>query len=221
MIAIAIDGPAGAGKSTIAKRAAKELDFIYVDTGALYRAIALYMMRHGISANDSAAVVAALPKISVDIVHEKGEQRVILNGEGVSDYIRSSEVSRGASDVSAIPEVREFLLQLQRDLAEKNNVIMDGRDIGTVVLPEAKIKIYLFASPEDRAHRRFQEMLEKGVDAEFSSVLEEIQQRDYNDMNREIAPLRPAEDAVAVDTTGNTLEESVELITNLIKECLG
>jgi len=221
MIAIAIDGPAGAGKSTIAKRAAGELGFIYVDTGALYRAIALYMMRRGISANDSAAVVAALPAISVDIVHEKGEQNVLLNGEGVSAYIRSSEVSRGASSVSAIPEVREFLLKLQRDLAEKNNVIMDGRDIGTVVLPEAKIKIYLSASPEDRAHRRFQEMLEKGVDAEFGSVLEEIQQRDYNDMNRAVAPLRPAEDAVEVDTTGNTLEESVNLITNLIKERLG
>ena len=220
MIAIAIDGPAGAGKSTIAKRIARELGFTYVDTGALYRAIALYIMRLGIETDNAAAVEAALQNLSVDIGHVQGEQRVMTNGEDVSDAIRTPEVSMGASSVSAVPAVRAFLLELQRDLARRYDVIMDGRDIGTVVLPNARIKIFLSATPEDRARRRHLEMIEKGMESSVETVLADIIKRDENDRNRPIAPLKPAEDALMADTTGETLEQSVARITKLVKERL-
>lgn len=220
MIAVAIDGPAGAGKSTIAKRIARELGFTYVDTGALYRAIALYVQRREIDPDDAVAVEAALKQLSVDIKHVQGEQHVVTNGEDVSDAIRTPEVSMGASKVSAVPAVRAFLLELQRDLARRYNVIMDGRDIGTVVLPHANIKIFLSASPEDRARRRHLEMSGKGMESDYESVLADIIKRDENDRNRPIAPLKPAEGALMADTTGNTLEQSIAQITKLIKERL-
>ncbi len=220
MISIAIDGPAGAGKSTIAKRIAKELRFTYVDTGALYRAVALHMLRRGIVPENLEQVEEALSSLTVDIVHRDGEQRVILLGEDVTDSLRTPEVSMAASKVSALPAVRDFLLELQRDLARRYNVIMDGRDIGTVVLPNAEIKIFLSASPEDRAKRRTLEMCGKGMEADFDAVLADIIQRDEQDRTRPIAPLKPAPDAILADTTGNTLEQSVMQMTKIIKERL-
>lgn len=220
MTAVAIDGPAGAGKSTIARRAAKEIGFIYVDTGALYRAIGLYVLRKGISCADAQKVIALLDEIKVSLAFVNGEQRVLLCGGDVSDAIRTAEVSMAASAVSAIPEVRSFLFQLQRDMARDNNVVMDGRDIGTVVLPDAKIKIFLTASPEERSRRRYEEMLQKGMTVDYEQVLAELKERDYNDSHRAVAPLVPAKDAVLVDTTGNTLEQSVLQLTNIIKERL-
>lgn len=220
MTAVAIDGPAGAGKSTIARRAAKEIGFIYVDTGALYRAIGLYVLQKGISCSDTQQVIALLDEIKVSLAFVNGEQRVLLCGDDVSDAIRTAEVSMAASTVSAIPEVRSFLFQLQRDMARDNNVVMDGRDIGTVVLPDAKIKIFLTASPEERSRRRYEEMLQKGMAADYEQVLAELKERDYNDSHRAIAPLVPAKDAILVDTTGNTLEQSVRQLTNIIKERL-
>ena len=220
MIAVAIDGPAGAGKSTIARHAAKELGYIYVDTGALYRAIGLYMLEHGASTSQKEEVVPLLKDVKVELAFQNGEQRVILCGEDVSGKIRTAEVSMAASNVSAIPAVREFLFSLQQEIAKRNNVVMDGRDIGTVVLPGAQVKIFLTASPEDRARRRYEEMLQKGMQANYDEVLADLKVRDYNDSHREIAPLVPAEDAVTVDTTGNTLEKSVKLLTDIIKEKL-
>lgn len=220
MIAVAIDGPAGAGKSTIARRAAKELGFIYVDTGALYRAVGLYFTGAGIDPSNARAVCPALDKISVSINYKNGEQRVILCGKDVTGKIRSAEVSMAASLVSAIPEVREFLLSLQRNLAEDSNVIMDGRDIGTVVLPRAQVKIFLTASPEERAKRRYNEMLQKGGHISYENVLKDLIRRDGNDTSRAAAPLIPAEDAVIVDTTGNTLEQSVKELVLIIKKRL-
>lgn len=220
MIAIAIDGPAGAGKSTIARCAAKAIGFIYVDTGALYRTIGLYMLNHGIDMIDQQAICSQLENIKVSLTFENGEQHVILCGEDVSDEIRTAEVSMAASTVSAIPEVRKFLFQLQKDIAAKENVIMDGRDIGTVVLPDAQIKIFLTASPEERAKRRYDEMISKGMDVRYEDVLDDMKTRDYNDSHREIAPLVPAKDAVMVDTTGFALEESVDKLICIIKEHL-
>ena len=219
-VAIAIDGPSGAGKSTIAKRLAATLGFVYVDTGAMYRAVGLATLRKGIKSEDTAAVIAALADIDVTIAYVDGAQRVLLCGEDVSDQIRTPEVSMAASTTSAIPEVRKFLFETQQKLARENNVIMDGRDIGTVVLPWAKVKIFLSATVEDRARRRFDELKEKGMDVRFEDVLEDMKQRDYNDSHRAVAPLKPADDAVSVDTTGNTLEESVALLESIVKEKL-
>lgn len=220
IVNIAIDGPAGAGKSTIAKTAAKELGFIYVDTGALYRTVGLNALRMGKNTKSAEEVVPTLEGLEVSLRFVDGEQRVFLGEEDVSSAIRQNEVSMAASNVSAIPKVREFLFDLQRDIAKKNNCIMDGRDIGTVVLPDAKIKIYLTASAEARADRRFKELTEKGQVVEYDVILKEIKERDYQDMNREIAPLKQAEDAVLVDTTELTLPESIDYMIKVIKERL-
>ncbi len=218
VINVAIDGPAGAGKSTVSRAAAKAVGYIYVDTGALYRAVGVNALRKGIDTKDKPAVAASLADISVDLVFENGEQKVLLNGENVSAEIRTPPASMAASDVSAVPEVRAFLFDLQRDIAKRNNCIMDGRDIGTVVLPDAKVKIFLTASPEERATRRYKELIEKGTDVKYEDVLSELIERDYNDSHREIAPLKPAEDGVILDTTGLSLEESVNEIIRIIKE---
>lgn len=217
-INIAIDGPAGAGKSTIAKRAARELGYIYADTGALYRAIGLAALRGGIDTYDTAAICALLPRLTVSLEFRQGEQRVLLNGEDVSDEIRSPEVSMAASAVSAIPAVRDFLLQLQKDIATQNNCIMDGRDIGTVVLPNAQVKIFLTASAEERATRRLLELWEKGQQMQYETVLAQMRERDYNDANRAAAPMIPAQDSVLVDTTGLDLEQSVRAVRTVIQE---
>lgn len=218
VINVAIDGPAGAGKSTVARAAAKEVGFIYVDTGALYRAVGVNALRKGIDTKDKPAVAASLADISVDLVFENGEQKVLLNGENVSSEIRTPPASMAASDVSAVPEVRAFLFDLQRDIAKRNSCIMDGRDIGTVVLPHAKVKIFLTASPEERATRRYKELIEKGTEVKYEDVLAELIERDYNDSHREIAPLKPAEDGVILDTTGLSLEESINSIVKIVKE---
>lgn len=218
MINVAIDGPAGAGKSTIAKAAAKELGFIYVDTGALYRTVALNAVRQG-TAGDSDKIIQMLDNTDVKLgFADDGTQRVYLNGEDVSDLIRTPEISMAASSVSAIPQVRAFLLDLQREIAKNNNVIMDGRDIATVVLPNAKPKIFLFASPECRAERRYKELVEKGENVTYEAVLEDVNQRDYQDSHREIAPLKPSSESVMADTSKLTLEQSIELIISMIKE---
>ncbi len=216
---IAIDGPAGAGKSTIAKLAASALGIVYVDTGAMYRAIGLACVRAELDpASDIEAVEAMLPGIKVEIAHSEGGQSVFLNGEDVSVEIRLPEVSVAASDVSKIPSVRAKLLELQRGLAEKTDVIMDGRDIGTVVLPDAQLKIFLTASVEERAMRRFRELTEKGVECDFDSVKSDMEYRDKNDSERKIAPLKPAEESIIVDTTGKTLDESVDWIMQIITD---
>lgn len=218
MINVAIDGPAGAGKSTIAKAVAKKLGFIYVDTGALYRTIALNAVRNGV-ADDREGIVKMLDNTDVKLgFSDDGTQCVYLNGEDVSSLIRTPEISMGASKVSAIPEVRAFLLDLQRDIAKENDVIMDGRDIATVVLPNANVKIFLFASPECRAQRRYKELIEKGENVTFDEVLSDVNQRDYQDSHREIAPLKPTDESVMADTSALTLDESTELIINIIKE---
>lgn len=219
-IAIAIDGPAGAGKSTLAKTLAKELQYIYVDTGALYRAIGLYTLRQEKDPHDAAAVTPLLAGLQVELRFVNGEQHVYANGEDVSGEIRTPAVSMAASAVSAIPAVRQFLFDLQRDIAQKNCVIMDGRDIGTVVLPWAQIKIFLSASPEARARRRFDELQEKGQKVSFDEVLADMQKRDYDDTHRAIAPLKQAEDAVPVDTSALSLEQSIALLTTIVKERL-
>ena len=218
-IAIAIDGPAGAGKSSLSKEVAKELSFIYVDTGALYRTIGLAASRKGLKNEDKAEIISMLNDIDVKLsFNDEGTQIVLLNGEDVSSYIRTPEASMFASAVSAIPEVRAFLLDLQRNMAKSDNVIMDGRDIGTVVLPDAKIKIFLTASPEKRAMRRHKENIEKGIDSTYEEVLKDVNQRDYQDSHREIAPLKPAEDSVLVDTSDYDFEGSKELLLKVIKE---
>ncbi len=218
-IAIAIDGPAGAGKSSLSKAVAKELSFIYVDTGALYRTIGLSALRKGFDKNDTEQIVEMLNGIDVNLAfNDEGTQIVLLNGEDVSSYIRTPEVSMFASSVSAIPEVRGFLLDLQRGMAKKNNVIMDGRDIGTVVLPQAKIKIFLTASPETRAMRRYKENLEKGINCKYEDVLKDVNDRDFADSHREIAPLKPAKDSIIVDTSEYDFEGSKQLLLKVIKE---
>lgn len=219
-INVAVDGPAGAGKSTVSRRAAQELGYIYVDTGALYRAVGVNALRLGVDTKDMKAVAATLGSISVDLVFENGEQRVMLCGEDVSTEIRTPAASMAASDVSAVPEVRSFLFDLQRDIAKRNNCLMDGRDIGTVVLPDAQVKIFLTASPEERAKRRFDELTQKGINLKFEDVLAEINERDYNDSHRAIAPLRPAEDSVVLDTTGISCEDVVKRLIMIIKEKL-
>ena len=218
-IAIALDGPAGAGKSSIAKRAAKALDYIYVDTGALYRTIGLAASRRNVEPVASREVDEMLGSITVDLTfNEKDEQVVLLDGEDVSGLIRTPEASMMASKISAIPAVRAYLLDLQRNMAKTHNVIMDGRDIGTVVLPDAQVKIFLTASPEARAGRRFKELVEKGMDVKYEDILQDVITRDYNDTHRETAPLKPAEGCVMVDTTELDFEQSVEKIISVIKE---
>ena len=217
---IAIDGPAGAGKSTIAKLVAKELGYIYVDTGALYRAIGLFALKNGVDLCQQNQVEQMLSNVQIELVFLEGEQHVFLCGTDVSQEIRTPEVSMAASQVSAIPAVRDFLFDLQRDMSKKHSVIMDGRDIGTVVLPHAQVKIFLTASPEERARRRFEELKQKGSQSSYEEVLKDLKQRDYQDSHREIAPLRPAEDAIEVDTTGLSLQQSVDRIIMLIKERL-
>ena len=219
-INIAIDGPAGAGKSSTAKLIAKKLGYIYVDTGALYRTVGLYSIRKGIDTKDAEKVIATLPDIKVEIKFVDGAQHVFLNGEDVSEAIRTPEASMGASNVSAIPKVREFLFDLQRSIAAENNCIMDGRDIGTVVLPNADVKIFLTASVEERANRRYKEMIEKGESADYNDILEDIKKRDYQDSHREIAPLKQADDAILVDNGGYNLETGTEYLLGIIKEHL-
>lgn len=216
---VAIDGPSGAGKSTLAKLCAESLGFLYVDTGAIYRTVGVAVRNAGIGSKDEERVSALLPSIEISMRHdENGLQRMILNGKDVTDEIRLPEISIYASDVSAMPSVRTFLLEMQRHLAETNNVIMDGRDIGTVVLPDAELKIFLTAAPEERAQRRYEELKLRGVDTTFDEVLRDIQYRDMNDSSRSTAPLRPAEGAIILDTTGNTLEQSFKLIRGIIEE---
>ena len=218
-IRVAIDGPSGAGKSTMARKVAAELNYLYVDTGAIYRSVSLYAYRTGVDKTDSEKIVSLLPEIHIDMQYQAdGIQHMILNGEDVTDAIRQNEVSLYTSAVAAIPAVRAFLLDLQRNLAATHNVIMDGRDIGTVVLPDATVKIYLTASAEARAKRRWLELHEKGDPITLEQVLEDVQQRDYNDTHRDVAPLRQAEDAVLVDTTECDLEESYQLLLKTIRE---
>lgn len=212
-INIAVDGPAGAGKTSIARAVAEEIGYIYVDTGALYRSIALYSIENKL---DNESLVNSLDKINIRLEFIDKCQHVFLNDNDVSDKIRTPEVSMGASKVSVIPEVREFLFGLQKKIAAENNIIMDGRDIGTVVLPDADLKVFLTASAEERANRRFKEMTDSSIT--YEQVLEDIKQRDYNDMHRDIAPLKQAEDAVLLDTTGMTIEEVKQKLKALIDE---
>ena len=216
MFNIAIDGPAGAGKSSIARAAAANLGFIYVDTGALYRTVALAALKRGLKSEDKEEIIALLPAIEVSMGFVDGEQRVFLNGEDVSEDIRLP-VSAAASTVSAIPEVRQFLFDLQRDMAKTNDVLMDGRDIGTVVLPDAQLKIFLTATPEERARRRYEQIKDKS-DVTYEEVLKDLNQRDYQDTHREIAPLKQADDAVLLDTTNMSFDEVVKAIEDLAKE---
>lgn len=218
MINIAIDGPAGAGKSTLSRKLAEKLGFIYVDTGALYRAVGLYVQRSSVLSNDAEKVAGLLHDIKIGLAFNENGQRVILNSEDVSAAIRAPEISMAASAVSAIPAVRAFLLDLQKDIAQKNNVIMDGRDIGTVVLPKAQLKIFLTASAEDRAGRRYEELLEKGVKTSYEDVLSDLIKRDAQDEGRKIAPLKPADDAVTVDTTGFEFEKSLEKLYKICRD---
>ena len=220
MFAVAIDGPAGAGKSSVAKAAAQELGFVYVDTGAIYRTIALHVLRQGVDPHDAPAAGALLLAIQVGLEYTPEGQVMRLNGEDVTSLIRTPEVSMATSACSAIPAVRAFLLQLQQDLAEKNNVLMDGRDIGTVVLPHAQLKVFLTASAQERARRRVRQLEESGQAADYEAILRDIQQRDYQDSHREVAPLRPAEDAVLVDTSQDSFARSVERLVGLVRERL-
>lgn len=219
-IAAAIDGPVGAGKSSIARTAAKRLGFIYVDTGALYRAVGLYCRRSDADMSSAADIASRLPEIKPEIRLCDGVQHIYLNGEDVSEEIRLPEISMAASAVSAVPEVRAALLDMQRAVAAQNNVIMDGRDIGTVVLPDAQVKIFLTASPEIRAKRRYDELCAKGVRTTFEEVLADLNKRDYDDSHRAVAPLKQAEDAVLADTSGLDFEQSCELVCSIIKEKL-
>lgn len=222
MISIAIDGPSGAGKSTISRKAAEKFGFIYVDTGAIYRTIGLATKIRGVSLDDTAAVIELLPTLEIELKYnDAGEQHMYLDGNDVSWDIRLPEVSMLASKVSAIPAVREFLVDMQRGMAEKYDVIMDGRDIGTVILPNADLKIFLTADVRDRAHRRYEELRAKGMEKPFDEVLAEMEKRDEQDTQRAAAPLKAADDAVLLDTSGNTLEESIDEVCRLISEKTG
>lgn len=221
-IAVAIDGPSGAGKSTLARAAAKEFGFVYVDTGAIYRTTAYYALRKGVDPRDEDAVEKLLSEIRIAITYDGGGlQRMLLNGEDVTDRIRTQEVSMAASAVSALPAVRAFLLKMQRDMAEQHSVVMDGRDIGTVVLPRAQVKIFLTATSEERARRRWEELRQRGTPRDYDQLLRETVERDERDVNRAEAPLRPAEDAVTLDTTALSFEESCRRIIEIIKERAG
>ncbi len=219
-INIAIDGPSGAGKSTLARKLAAKLNFIYVDTGAMYRTIGLYIYRKGIDPKDVDQVAAVLPEIKVELSFVDGEQRVYLNKEDVSTEIRLHEVSQYASLTSAIPAVRAYLFDMQQALAAENNVIMDGRDIGTVVLPNAEVKIFLTAQPEVRAQRRYNELLERGQEVDFDQILADVIRRDEQDMNRPVAPLKPADDSIILDTSEYSFEQSLDLLYKTVKERL-
>ncbi|MBQ2806881.1 MAG: (d)CMP kinase [Clostridia bacterium] len=221
MIQIAIDGPGGAGKTTLSKAIAKKLGIVYVDTGAMYRTVGLYVRDHGFAADDVAAVCALLPEIHIEVKFEDGVQNIYLNGINPGDRIREPEISMYASGVSKIPEVRAFLLETQKEIARKNSVIMDGRDIGTVILPDADLKLFMTASPETRAKRRYLELLEKGQDVTLEQVMEEMVARDAQDAGRDIAPAIPADDAIMYDNSGLTFEESLESLLAFIKEKLG
>lgn len=216
MISVAIDGPAGAGKSTLARRLAADFGYIYVDTGAMFRTIGLYALRAGKEPKDNEAVDALLPNITLEFAFIEGEQHIYLNGEDVSTAIRTEEVGMAASAVGANPAVRAFLLEMQRDMARTQNILMDGRDIGTVVLPNATVKIFLTATAEARAERRARELAEKGQPADLATVLADIRQRDYQDSHRAVAPLKQAEDAILVDTSDIGLQESFDLLKRTI-----
>ena len=215
---IAIDGPAGAGKSTIAKKLAKELGYVYVDTGAMYRAMAYYFLTNNISSDDEAAIAKACDNVNVSIAYKNNEQQVLLNGENISDKIRNEEVGNMASATSVYPVVRTKLVELQRQLAQKENVIMDGRDIGTVVLPNANVKIYLTASSKVRAQRRFDELTEKGISCKFDEIEKDIIDRDYRDMHIETAPLKQADDAVLLDSSDMDIDAVIEKMKEIIRE---
>lgn len=221
MIQIAIDGPGGAGKTTLSKAIAKKLGIVYVDTGAMYRTVGLYVRDHGFAYEDTAAVISLLPEITIEVKFEDGVQNIYLNGVNPGDRIREPEISMYASGVSKIPEVRAFLLETQKEIARKNSVIMDGRDIGTVILPDADLKLFMTASPETRAKRRYIELVQKGQDVTFEQVMEEMVARDAQDAGRDIAPAIPAEDAIMYDNSGLTFEESLESLLAFIKEKLG
>ncbi len=221
IIGIAIDGPGGAGKSSIAKAVAKKLDILYVDTGALYRTVGLFVKRAGVDPKDAEGVGALLPSISVEVKYENGAQHTYLNGEDPGDAIRTPEMSLYASAVSAIPSVRAFLLETQKEIARKNSVIMDGRDIGTVILPNADVKIFMTASAECRAQRRYKELLEKGQNVRFEDVLSEMNARDGADSSRAIAPTKQAEDAVLLDNSDLNLEESVDAVIEIVRQKCG
>ncbi len=218
---VAIDGPAGAGKSTISKAVARRLGFVYIDTGAMYRAIGLAAVRGGIDTKDAEGVAAILDEVEVTIAHNEDGQQIFLNGENVSAEIRLPEISVAASNVAVIPAVRLKLVELQRALAEKENVIMDGRDIGTYVLPDAEVKIFLVASVEERAKRRLKELLEKGVETDLEAVKSDMEYRDKNDSGRDFAPLKQAEDSVLIDNTNTTIEEAIERICQLVESQRG
>ena len=220
MIQIAIDGPSGAGKSTVAKALAKKLGIVYVDTGALYRTVGYAATRRGVGTKDAEALAAMLPDIHIDVKYEEGVQCVYLNGENLGDRIRRPEISMAASDVSSVPVVRAFLLDTQRDIARRNSVVMDGRDIGTVILPDADVKIFMVASAEARALRRTQELEEKGMPARYEDVLREMKERDAQDSGRAIAPAIPAPDAVHLDNSGMSVEESVQAVVDLIESIM-
>lgn len=217
-INVAIDGPAGAGKSSISRKAAAELGYIYVDTGALYRTVGVSALRKKINMEDDNAIISVLPDTKIEMKFIDGEQKMFLNGEDVSKEIRFPEASMAASRVSAVPKVREFLFNLQKEIAEKNDCIMDGRDIGTVVLPDAQVKIFLTASPERRAERRCKELIEKGIEANYEEVLSDMVKRDYNDSHRAIAPLKMADDGILLDTSDIGLEDSIKLVIDTIRK---
>lgn len=215
---IAIDGPSGAGKSTFAKLIAKELSLVYVDTGALYRSIGLYVRRCGADPKKAEDVEPLLSEIALSLVYTDKGQRVIMNGEDVSDFIRTPEVSMYASAVSALPAVRAFLLKIQRDMVEKGDVVMDGRDIGTVIMPDADVKLFMTTSAEVRAERRYKELIEKGVECKYEDILSDIVKRDENDRNRDIAPAVPAEDAIHFDNCDSDIGRTLEKLIGIIKD---
>ncbi len=221
LLRIAIDGPGGAGKSTVAKAVAKELGIVYVDTGALYRTVGLYVARNSVDPTDEIAVAKLLPNLTLRLGYEDGTQVVYMNGERITDEIRTPQMSMYASHVSALPSVRAFLLDTQRNIAAENSVIMDGRDIGTVILPDAEVKIFITATPEERAMRRFKELNEKGKQVSYEDVLAEMNLRDSNDSGRKIAPLKPADDAVFFDNTGYDLDQSVSHVLDIVKDKIG
>ena len=215
---IAIDGPSGAGKSTISKTVAKKMGIVHIDTGAIYRTIGLYFYNKGIECTDAEKIIPLLDDIKIELVMTPDGQKMLLDGKDVSKEIRQHHISQCASQVSAIPQVRTHLLDMQRDFAKKQSIVMDGRDIGTVVLPDADIKIFLTASPESRAQRRYEELIGRGENVSYDKILEDVKTRDYNDSHREIAPLKPAKDSILVDTTGFELKDSVSKILGIIEE---
>ena len=217
-ISVAIDGPAGAGKSSVAKKAAKDMGYVYIDTGAMYRAVAVWAIEHNIDIkNDTETLIDSLNKIKIDVSYDENVQRMHLNGKDVTERIRENDASMGASAVATIPEVRVYLVDMQRRMGEKGGVIMDGRDIGTAVLPNAELKIYLTASVEERAMRRYKEYIEKGIECNYEELKTDVIKRDENDMNRKASPLRQAEDAILLDTTDKTFDEAVDAVKELIK----